>query len=880
MVRFKRSPRCQHWIVFHPRLERLERRLALASANAGTDVDVSLGGAVSLDAQASTGDGQLFYHWTQVSGPDVTGGSGRLTGPSPSFIAPFRASSLQFELVVIDDVNQSLPDRVTVSVFEDHTQALFVSPLGADTNPGTRAAPLKTLPASITKAAATGADLYVAGGEYVGSVALASNVSIYGGYDPATWLRDPFNQETKLTGSTRPVVGTNIVGATLDGLTVEAAPAVLPGDSSYGVLLLNAQGVLVQNNVVVAGSGAAGSPGADGASGRNGSPGGPGNPGCEDSGGLCSGCSRPAGGTAGQSPIGSVGGTGGRPGHGNGFGDKGGNAAGGVPGGAGGSSSGNGQPGASGPDGAIGATGQGGAPFGSLTGGVYTPASGADALDGTNGNGGGGGGGGGGGDNNCDSYGSSGGGGGGGAERGFGGKGGMGGGGSFGIVLVDSSGLVFDNQIVTNNGGDGGAGGNRGVGGTGGAGGSGGAYGGSSEQDDGGNGAPGGQGGNGGNGGTGGGGGGGPSIGIYAENSSVASGNNVVSIGIGGLGGSGGQAAAGLTRLATGVDSGFAPVFVNLATMPIYENQPAGTLVGTLSAFGATGGGPFSFTLTSGYGDDNNPSFEIDGDQLLVAHPLDFESRPIQRIRVQATNGAGITVQRRLSLRILDNNDPPTCTIALLADTSDEAGPQAIENWIAGCSPGSAAEFLQQLDIRIETDDPSLFTTPPFLSGTGTLVFDAAPNVQGPANITVTIQDSGGTADSSVDTTTAVVRLNVTKPHPWRNTIRPLDVLADGNVIPRDVLELVNYINAFGARSLPPRPAIEPPYYDVNGDQAITALDVLDVVNAINAGLTGEGEAEVSPGVTAAATSELRDLIALLAADSVDLGPRPRRARL
>lgn len=666
-----------------PRFERLEQRLALAVAAAGLDLDASLGSPITLDASASTGLGQLTYYWTQVAGPDVTGGTGKLSGIAPSFIAPFRVTSLQFELIVVDADGPSFPDRVAVSTFEDPLGALFVSPTGSDDNPGTRAAPFLTLPAAIAKAAPTGADLYLAGGDYLGVTELASGVSIYGGYDPQTWARDQLNQQTRIAGSAQPLRGIDVIGLTIDGLTIESEPATAPGASSEAIVLTAALGVALQNNIIIAGAGAAGAAGESAQPGQNG-------------------------------------------------------------------------------------------------------------------------------------------------------------GSSIGINLLDSSIQLFDNQIATSNGGNGGAGAT---------------------------GATGGRGGN--------------SLGINATSSEVTSANNLISIGAAGSGGTGGLALPGLAREALGAPSGFSPIYISLAVAPVYENQPAGTLAGTLGIFGATSSESFTFSLASGPGDDHNTSFSITGDQLLVAHPLDFESRPIARIRIRATDGRGQSVERPLSLIILNNNDPPVCNIAPLGDTTDEAPLQIVENFVSGCYAGSPADLLQQLEVTLQTGNTSLFSTPPTLDASGTLIFDPAPNVSGVATLTITVSDGGGTANGGVDTVTAFINLTVAKPRPWQNALQPLDVLADGTIAGRDVLEIINELNAFGPRPLPPRSIYEPPYYDVTGDNTLTAADALRIINAMNAGLPAipDPPPDDPPPDEPPPDEPPPDLLTLLPADTALINPRPKRAK-
>ena len=87
------------------------------------------------------------------------------------------------------------------------------------------------------------------------------------------------------------------------------------------------------------------------------------------------------------------------------------------------------------------------------------------------------------------------------------------------------------------------------------------------------------------------------------------------------------------------------------------------------------------------------------------------------------------------------------------------------------------------------------------------------------------------------------VPLNTT---PWQNQQNNLDVTGDGEIVPRDVLFIVNYINSNGPGPLPAPDANQPPpFYDVTGDNEITARDALLIINFINAQGNGEPGTDV-----------------------------------
>ena len=91
---------------------------------------------------------------------------------------------------------------------------------------------------------------------------------------------------------------------------------------------------------------------------------------------------------------------------------------------------------------------------------------------------------------------------------------------------------------------------------------------------------------------------------------------------------------------------------------------------------------------------------------------------------------------------------------------------------------------------------------------------------------------------------------------PYQNPANRIDVNADGQITPLDVLLIVNRLNA-GENGVPLPPAQSepgPPYVDVNGDNTTTPLDALIVINRLNADSAGEGEAPVLAAERAASS--------------------------
>ncbi|MBL8922767.1 MAG: hypothetical protein JNJ54_28215 [Myxococcaceae bacterium] len=365
---------------------------------------------------------------------------------------------------------------------------VFVSPSGADSNPGTKAQPKLTVAAGVTAMVTGGKrDLYLAAGTYQGSLLLTgvSGLNVAGGYHPMTWRRATTNTVT-VQGGARALELDFANNLLVQSIRFEAG---LGTPSSYGGFIKDSQGVTLEALELRAGNGA---PGQDGLPGDGGTPGDPGTDGRSGCGGVnftnplsCAiwgSCTSPSAGTGGASACGNPGGNGGTPvwGLSSGAGAMGSGAVNGGAGGVGVS----GQIGRGpAPNASNGTGGNGGipgspgpaAPAGSFSANGFVPGSGQPGTQGAPGRGGGGGGGGCGGAeavSGCQSFGSGGGGGGGGGCGGLGGRPGLGGGASIGVFLSASQ-VTARNVVVTA--GTAGRGGNGGTGGGGGGGGNGGA---------------------------------------------------------------------------------------------------------------------------------------------------------------------------------------------------------------------------------------------------------------------------------------------------------------------------------------------------------------------------------------------------------------------
>jgi VCBS repeat-containing protein len=133
------------------------------------------------------------------------------------------------------------------------------------------------------------------------------------------------------------------------------------------------------------------------------------------------------------------------------------------------------------------------------------------------------------------------------------------------------------------------------------------------------------------------------------------------------------------------------------------------------------------------------------------------------------------------------------------------------------------------------------------LNANGSFTYSPTDGFFGSDTFRYTAQDGSGTQSPAV-----TVTIEVTNTRPRRNSDQPLDVSADGQVSPIDVLLIVNEINRNGSHVIPSDSPAIAPFWDVNGNGSVDPLDALIVINFLNSGSGGfaEGEGEASAGTS------------------------------
>jgi hypothetical protein len=117
-----------------------------------------------------------------------------------------------------------------------------------------------------------------------------------------------------------------------------------------------------------------------------------------------------------------------------------------------------------------------------------------------------------------------------------------------------------------------------------------------------------------------------------------------------------------------------------------------------------------------------------------------------------ANGGADTSSPYYFTITVNAVNNAPSFTGGADQTVNEDAGAQSVPGWGTNISAGPANEISQVVTFTVNTDNAGLFSAAPAVSSDGTLGYTPAANVSGTAHVTVTLKDSGGTANSGVDT--------------------------------------------------------------------------------------------------------------------------------
>jgi hypothetical protein len=121
-------------------------------------------------------------------------------------------------------------------------------------------------------------------------------------------------------------------------------------------------------------------------------------------------------------------------------------------------------------------------------------------------------------------------------------------------------------------------------------------------------------------------------------------------------------AVTGLTLEDASPTVNHAPTDLALAGTEVFENEPSGTWVGSLSTTDPDASDTFTYALVPGAGAADNAAFSISGAELLTSTSFNFEVKSDYSIRIETQDQDLAATQRVFHVTVLDVDETPGLT--------------------------------------------------------------------------------------------------------------------------------------------------------------------------------------------------------------------------
>jgi hypothetical protein len=200
------------------------------------------------------------------------------------------------------------------------------------------------------------------------------------------------------------------------------------------------------------------------------------------------------------------------------------------------------------------------------------------------------------------------------------------------------------------------------------------------------------------------------------------------------------------------------PSFTGGAPVAINEDSGAQSLANWASAIDDNDGGlqTLSFSVTQIGGTltfSAAPALSPTGTLTFTTAANASGTATFDVVLTDSGSDNNTSAAQTLSITATAINDAPSFTVGPDEDILENAGAQVVNPWATAISAGPADEAAQTLSFAITgNDNPALFSAGPSVSPNGVLSYTTAADVSGVANITLTLSDSGGTANGGSDT--------------------------------------------------------------------------------------------------------------------------------
>ncbi|MCP4336359.1 MAG: tandem-95 repeat protein, partial [Mycoplasma sp.] len=211
------------------------------------------------------------------------------------------------------------------------------------------------------------------------------------------------------------------------------------------------------------------------------------------------------------------------------------------------------------------------------------------------------------------------------------------------------------------------------------------------------------------------------------------------------------------------------PSFTKGADQTVFEDPGAQTVSGWATSISKGPANESGQALTFNVSNDNNALFSVqpaaDASGDLTYTPA-ADANGTTTVTVSLSDdggGADTSGNQTFTITVNPVNDAPAFSASSPSAVNEDAGAQTVTSW-AAFDAGPADEDGPQSVVAYAVSNVSntgLFSAGPAVDISGNLTYTPASDINGTSTFDVTVQDSGGTADSGVDTS-AVQNFTIT----------------------------------------------------------------------------------------------------------------------
>ena len=122
-------------------------------------------------------------------------------------------------------------------------------------------------------------------------------------------------------------------------------------------------------------------------------------------------------------------------------------------------------------------------------------------------------------------------------------------------------------------------------------------------------------------------------------------------------------------------------------------------------------GDTIDYSLVAGVGSEDNHLFVINGNQLILNSPVDFESQSSYSVRIQSTFSDGVVLEQYFDVAVEDVNEKPGAIVSSVLSMDEGIDPGTVVAQLTSTDPDLDDEVHLSLPFfRSRSNDNSLFS--------------------------------------------------------------------------------------------------------------------------------------------------------------------------